>query len=214
MCASACFLVSFSSKTRVCVAPISIHGRWRSGRALCVISRTSTHVRSRNKFRRFLLVFLVFLFSFLFLSHISRIVGAKANGDADYGRREGTTLGFYSWGIKYEQSVREVKPYLLFENQCRIRERNDDNRHSRSLFQSHRYLFLSFRLLSFSFFFLFRVLLLIRTPCIAFINHSWHACVYNIVSYVHVNCNNYINESIAGRVSRGQQLDKQFSTNH
>jgi len=176
---------------------------------LCVIFRVLIFTSISKKSSGFLLVFSRFL-RFFFLaffwllmsrSHVS--LERKRTG-ARIMEREGTTLGFYSWGIKYEQSVREVKPYLLFENQCRVRERNDDNRHSRSLFQSP--IIFSFSSLFFPFFSLSCVFVLIRTPCIAFINHSWHACVYNGVLCT-CEYNNYINESIAGRVSRGQQLD-------
>lgn len=161
--------------------------------------------------------FLRFLYSFppLFLS-VSHLVltlslERKRTGARIMGR-EGTTLGFYSWGIKYEQSVREVKPYLLFENQCRIRERNDDNRHSRQPLPVT--VTFSFPPPSSSFLSLFSCVSFdSHAVCIAFINHSWHACVYNGVLCT-CEYNNYINESIAGRVSRGQQLDKRFSTNH
>lgn len=124
---------------------------------LCIISRVSTHIDLEKCSGTFCWSFLVFLFFYLSFgftsgSHVSlerKRTGARIMG------REGTTLGFYSWGIKYEQSVREVKPYLLFENQCRIRERNDDNRHSRSLFHSplpFPFFLSSFSFLFFSFF--------------------------------------------------------------
>lgn len=107
-----------------------------SGQALRHFSRFHSR-RSRKKVPAlFCWSFLRFLYSFppLFLS-VSHLVLTLSSERERTGARimgwEGTTLGFYSWGIKYEQSVREVKPYLLFENQCRIRERNDDNRHSR-----------------------------------------------------------------------------------
>lgn len=124
--------------------------------------------------------------------------------------REGTTLGFYSWGIKYEQPVAwgQAVPFI-WES---VQNSGEERRQSTSLIAPLSHLPLPFPFLSFffTFFPFFRVFLLIRTPCIAFINHPWHTCVYNGVLCT-CEYNNYINESIAGRVSRGQQLDKQFS---
>lgn len=138
---------------------------------------------------------LVFFFIFFFFSHrvpffFFYVLLERKRTEARIMGREGTTLGFYSWGIKYEQSVREVKPYFLFENQCRIRERNDDNWHSRSLFQSHRYFSVTF----FFFFFWFarRV-----SYCVY---KSLLACVYNGVLCT-CEYNNHINESIAASSS-------------
>lgn len=102
---------------------------------------------------------------------------------------------------------------FLFENQCRIR--GEERRQSTFLVASFTLTVTlsspSSSFLFFIFFLFIRVFLLIRTPCIAFINHSWHACVYNSVLCT-CEYNNYINESISRGVCRAaSSLTNNFS---
>lgn len=119
------------------------------------------------------LVFSCFLILFSFFwFHIwfSRIVRAKANGGADYGKgRDHPRLLFLRNKIRVVGAWGQAIPFI-WESVQNSRERNDDNRHSRSLFLAHRYLFLSFFLALFSLFpFSF--------SCISFDSHAMY-CVY------------------------------------
>lgn len=185
-------------------------GRRINGHALRHFSHLNSR-RSEKSFYTFSLglssfSFYYYYFFFSFISVLAVPLERKRTGARIMGKG-GTTLGFYSWGIKYEQSVRQGQAVLFIWES--VQNSGEERRQSVLEASSRSLSLLSFCYFSFSLLF---VLLLIRTP--------YSYCVYkSLLARVCTQwcpictCeyNNYINESIArgwgwGGVSRGQQF--------
>lgn len=188
------------------------HNRWQSGHALrhfFTFQLTSISKKVPALSIGLFSFFLFFSFSIGFTFSFSRVVRAKANGGANCGKgRDHPRLLFLRNKIRAVGAWGQAVPFIL-----RISAefgRGTTTIEPHSLFRSS----LSFSFSSSSSI-SFLVFLLIRTPCIAFINHSWHACVYNgvLCTYMSIIII-WTREHRGACIAWPAAWQTQFSTNH
>lgn len=118
-----------------CICMCVYHLRWWSMRGLVIrpvslSSRFNSHQSEKKKNSRpsrHLYAFVsFFIFPLVLFALVSLERGWRRRLMVDYGKeRDHIPLGFYSSGIKYEQSVREIKPYCFIWESMKISGREE-----------------------------------------------------------------------------------------